>query len=437
MSHRSVHSSSTSSPDSSFEELSEAKTPTSEGGGDNEDDYPETSSFEEVSEPKTPTSVTHSSFELVDKLDAIDIQSVSETKELAERVDWIKLGSKSSTGSTLTSDHSYDSQLSNDGQNKWTTHSAQANTPYIVMARDDMIVDVSAFIAQIQEVVCLPFNRTWNLLNEYNWEKQKLLNNFYDENHNLHHRLTQMVINGPQVGDDYCLECNEVMEKIDDGFGLDCGHHYCIRCWILYLSSKIASAVNLKQISCAHDFCDQLLDYNQVLDLLVDQSLKDKFVQLIVNAFVNSNPLYRFCGNTSCARIIRVVTPGSYPIRCLCLTELCFRCGQPNHYPIRCHLMDEWALRLHSDAKDKFPAIKRLVFMYFSRNTPQFEIFKENFGRFEISVDNLFEAIAKESQTLLSCKCNAEKWMNSLIGHINDGNNSEYWEYDMEDFVAL
>ncbi|CAG2172281.1 unnamed protein product, partial [Oppiella nova] len=266
---------------------------------------------------------------------------------------------------------------------------------YKVVTRDHLIQDVMTFVAQMQELVSLPFNDVWNLIVDHNWDKEKLMSEVFDETSVPYNLLREMSIADTQVVNNFCRQCFNDTPKEEDGFALSCGHHYCNRCWAQYLTSRIESAVNIKEIRCAHDLCHRLVDWSLVEPLLVDQVVRDKLAQLVVNSFVNHRRGYRFCANTSCCRIVKMMTPGVQTIACVCDTEFCNRCGQRKHWPLPCELTREWALRVYSEIKGNFADIKS--FCGVCRSTIVWKLVMSPMSKFEL----FFARIQSNSQMIV------------------------------------
>ena len=69
-------------------------------------------------------------------------------------------------------------------------------------------------------------------------------------------------------------------------YGLECGHRFCMSCWVEYLTTKIIEEGMGSTISCAAHGCDILVDDETVMKLIVDQKTNLKYKQLITNSFV-------------------------------------------------------------------------------------------------------------------------------------------------------
>lgn len=68
--------------------------------------------------------------------------------------------------------------------------------------------------------------------------------------------------------------------------GLECGHKFCTSCWGEYLTTKIMEEGLGQSIACAAHACDILVDDVTVMKLVTDARVKQKYLHLITNSFV-------------------------------------------------------------------------------------------------------------------------------------------------------
>ena len=68
--------------------------------------------------------------------------------------------------------------------------------------------------------------------------------------------------------------------------GLQCGHRFCTKCWVEYLTTKITQEGMGESISCAAHACEILVDDTTVMRLISDARVKTKYQHLITNSFV-------------------------------------------------------------------------------------------------------------------------------------------------------
>ena len=93
--------------------------------------------------------------------------------------------------------------------------------------------------------------------------------------------------------------------------------------------------------------CNRLIDDEQVLALLTnDEDLKRRYQHRLVDAFVESNRLTRWCPGQDCQTIVKLKSipiDDAQMISCdACDTIFCFQCLKPWHEPVQCSLLKKW-----------------------------------------------------------------------------------------------
>ena len=108
----------------------------------------------------------------------------------------------------------------------------------------------------------------------------------------------------------------------------------------------IAHGGSGQKISCPSR-CDQIVDDEQILKLLGNnERLKKLFHELVINSFVDTNRLTRWCPGINCSTIVKMQ---SYSTTCAqmivcdtCKVVFCFQCLKQWHDPIQCSLLQKW-----------------------------------------------------------------------------------------------
>ena len=128
-------------------------------------------------------------------------------------------------------------------------------------------------------------------------------------------------------------------------YSLKCGHQHCLSCWKSYLESNINPSLNRRPISCLSR-CDQIIEDEQIFRLVSDLSLKQRYQRILVDAYVESNRLARWCPGNSCHVIIQlqsIIADDARMITCEeCQFVFCFRCAREWHDPIQCTVLVAW-----------------------------------------------------------------------------------------------
>lgn len=190
--------------------------------------------------------------------------------------------------------------------------------PYEVLSTDDIVQYMIDSIKDVNTVVQIPATTTRILLNYFNWDKEKLMERFYDGNQdelfqeahviNPYKRFT--VVTKPKMsrkvlGTEECEICFMVLPP-SQMTGLECGHRFCYQCWNEYLTTKIMEEGVGQTIACAAHNCAILVDDQTAMRLLKDPRVRLKYQHLITNSFVECNRLLRWCPSPDCSYAIKV-----------------------------------------------------------------------------------------------------------------------------------
>lgn len=184
-------------------------------------------------------------------------------------------------------------------------------------------------MTEVNEVIKLPLTTVRLLLHHFRWDKEKLMERFYDPDHqeelfrqahivnpfkketNAQARVTSSSTIAfrrtssaakPTYSETCAICCSP--KSSTDLTGLECGHSFCVDCWRQYLKIKIMDEGIGQTIPCPSK-CDILVDDKLVLDLIDEQSVRQKYQHLITNSFVECNRNMRWCPGLNCTNAIK------------------------------------------------------------------------------------------------------------------------------------
>ncbi|CAM2707952.1 unnamed protein product [Rotaria socialis] len=277
------------------------------------------------------------------------------------------------------------------GTSASTVHPQDNNFEYVVLSQDDIVKYMVECIKEVNEVIKLPSTTVRLLLHHFRWDKEKLMERFYDPNHqdelfrqahivnpfkkppHFHtqlssssHRTTrrQLSTTSPSpspsvtittnplkpVTEQTCAICCST-KPINEMAGLECGHNFCIICWQYYLTTKIMHEGIGQTIPCPAK-CDILVDDKTVLRLIENSNVRQKYQHLITNSFVECNRNMRWCPGANCTNAIKASYCDVAMVTCTtCKTSFCFQCGQSWHEPIKCKWLKKWQKKCHDDSE--------------------------------------------------------------------------------------
>ncbi|CAF0916373.1 unnamed protein product [Rotaria sp. Silwood1] len=253
------------------------------------------------------------------------------------------------------------------------------NFEYVVLSQDEIVKYMVECIQEVNEVIKLPTTTVRLLLHHFRWDKEKLMERFYDPHHqdelfrqagivnpfkrtpqlqtqlsNPLHRSTRRQTSATTPTSSStkqtCIICYST-KSVDAMTGLECGHIFCIECWRHYLTIKIMDEGIGQTIPCPAK-CDILVDDKTVLNLIDIPAVRRKYQHLITNSFVECNRNMRWCPGTNCTNAIKASYCDVAMVTCTtCKTSFCFQCGQSWHEPIKCKWLKKWQKKCRDDSE--------------------------------------------------------------------------------------
>ncbi|XP_058795446.1 E3 ubiquitin-protein ligase arih1l-like [Phymastichus coffea] len=231
-----------------------------------------------------------------------------------------------------------------------------------VLSPDEVCQYMIDLIAEVNSILEMPEAITKMLLNHFQWDKQRLLDRFYDGNQDKLFREAHIVYPYPlkkiyvnekissqeslleQSTFDTVKECQVCCSSllVSELTGLECGHRFCTNCWDGYLKIKIMNEGLVQKIKCMAQKCEIFMDDNTIMNLVKNPKVKQKYQKQIINNFVDYNKLMRWCLTPGCDRVIKVQYVDAKPVTCKCHLTFCFKCGKRWHEPISCGLLGKW-----------------------------------------------------------------------------------------------
>lgn len=236
--------------------------------------------------------------------------------------------------------------------------------PYEVLTTEQILQHMIDCIREVNSVVEIPATTTRILLNHFRWDKEKLMERYYDGDQeklfseaHVVSPYRKMIPKPPKkntrISHSGVEECEICLMNLPTSMmtGLECGHRFCTQCWTEYLTTKIIEEGMGQTISCAAHGCDILVDDATVMRLITDPKVKLKYQHLITNSFVECNRLLRWCPSPDCSNVVKVQYVDARPVKCSCGHSFCFACGENWHDPVKCHLLKKWQKKCDDDSE--------------------------------------------------------------------------------------
>ncbi|XP_029431673.1 E3 ubiquitin-protein ligase ARIH1 isoform X3 [Rhinatrema bivittatum] len=232
---------------------------------------------------------------------------------------------------------------------------------YEVLTAEQILQHMVECIREVNEVIQNPATITRILLSHFNWDKEKLMERYFDGN--LEKLFAECHVINPSKksrtrqmntrSSTQDMPCHICYLNYPTSYftGLECGHKFCMQCWSGYLTTKIIEEGMGQTISCPAHGCDILVDDNTVMRLINDSKVKLKYQHLITNSFVECNRLLKWCPAPDCHHVVKVQYPDAKPVRCKCGRQFCFNCGENWHDPVKCKWLKKWIKKCDDDSE--------------------------------------------------------------------------------------
>ncbi|XP_055325889.1 E3 ubiquitin-protein ligase ariadne-1 [Sitodiplosis mosellana] len=233
--------------------------------------------------------------------------------------------------------------------------------PYEGLTTEEIVQHMVDCIKEVNTVVEIPATTLRILLNHFKWDKEKLMEKYYDGDQEAFFREAHVInpfnkpvaVTRPKLKRSGTEECEICFSNFPPSMmtGLECGHKFCTHCWGEYLTTKIMEEGLGQSISCAAHGCDIIVDDVTVMKLVNDSRVRLKYQHLITNSFVECNRLLRWCPSADCSYAVKVAYVESRPVACKCGHVFCFECGENWHDPVLCKYLKKWIKKCDDDSE--------------------------------------------------------------------------------------
>jgi ariadne-1 len=193
----------------------------------------------------------------------------------------------------------------------------------------DLISAQAKIIEEVNNIFQIPFYSAKTLLQHFKWEKELLLEKYYDNpeatfleagvvnpfsrNNNIvqddqsSSSLVEKTTN-TFITQFESLECGICFSLVvrKSLYFLGCGHYFCVDCWNAYLEVKIVEEGVSQLIRCPQSSCSIIVDEKTVFKLLLSEEVKKKYEMFIANSYVSESRHLRWCPAQKCDNVIKV-----------------------------------------------------------------------------------------------------------------------------------
>nr|XP_002129552.1 E3 ubiquitin-protein ligase arih1 [Ciona intestinalis] len=231
----------------------------------------------------------------------------------------------------------------------------------------DRIVDLMVeILKEVNDIVNIPPTTLRILLAHFNWDKELLLEKYYEYDGNQERIFKEAHVVSPfkmkrsnksraHSSQSHSLDvsCEICCSSCSSSFmtGLDCGHMFCKGCWSQYLRTKIMDEGMSQTIPCPAFDCEIIVDDAIVMSLISDKKVRLKYQHLMTNSFVECNSLLKWCPSPDCHHVIKVEYRDRRAVKCDCGREFCFECSESWHDPVLCVHLKKWLKKCDDDSE--------------------------------------------------------------------------------------
>uniref|UniRef100_A0A1I7Y736 RBR-type E3 ubiquitin transferase n=1 Tax=Steinernema glaseri TaxID=37863 RepID=A0A1I7Y736_9BILA len=227
-----------------------------------------------------------------------------------------------------------------------------------ILAQEQLIPEMEQIISDVNTIVGLPPTICRILLHRFKWNRESLLERYYENTDNQQKFYKDAGIRCPitsGVGKERreavalgtCGICCDQSALV----GLECAHKFCSDCWENYLTQKVKDNSDA-YLTCPAFKCEYAVDDDTVFSYFAsNQPMEKRYRKLIMYSFVESNRLLKWCPGADCGKVIKVQHFEARPVTCDCGMTFCFECSHEWHEPVNCRLLRLWAKKCSDDSE--------------------------------------------------------------------------------------
>ncbi|XP_062900179.1 ankyrin repeat and IBR domain-containing protein 1 isoform X3 [Mobula hypostoma] len=155
-----------------------------------------------------------------------------------------------------------------------------------------------------------------------------------------------------------CGICMCSISVFEDPVDVPCGHEFCRGCWEGFLNIKIQEG-EAHNIICPAFDCFQLVPVD-IIENLVSREMDKRYLQFDIKAFVENNPVIKWCPTPGCERAVRLTCQRSgstmdqlnFPLLSAPAVDcgkghlFCWECLGEAHEPCDCQTWKNWLQKI-------------------------------------------------------------------------------------------
>lgn len=254
--------------------------------------------------------------------------------------------------------------LSNSSK-KAKTEGSIPNLKYECLTTQDIYNRMLEKVAHLQPLLAIPFEDIVLLLQKYDWNEERLLEQWTEKMDDLLQEVGIHINNldkdtidkrGIKFKDLFtCIICYE--EKSTETYSLECKHEYCVNCYRRYIEDRLNKGNIIACMGCS------LALKNEDIDEIMEHKSSNRLMNSSIKSFVQKhNYNYKWCPYTDCKCIIHLKDTSSFVeyirlhcspfVTCNSLHRFCFSCGFEIHSPADCTITTAWILKAKKESEN-------------------------------------------------------------------------------------
>ena len=260
-------------------------------------------------------------------------------------------------------DYNYEEEYNEDDiveENNKIDEKKESNDLYKKPILDFEIIQNSEIIKKRDEVIhrfiecsCLDYDEAELVLIYYNWNYEKLIEEWYDNIEKI--KIESHIEQSPEslkkiseyylknkINQDICPICYTEIEE-GNSLSLKCNHQICQECYIEYINNKLLTEpISIIITPCPLSGCNLYLTRTIFKRCISQTKMKIIFAKSVVRNFTLTNKDIKLCPNPKCNVSIRVHGNLAKEIKCQCDNIFCFSCLEESHIPCDCEMAKQW-----------------------------------------------------------------------------------------------
>mmetsp|Transcript_15975 Transcript_15975/g.23702 ORF Transcript_15975/g.23702 Transcript_15975/m.23702 type:complete len:501 (-) Transcript_15975:6-1508(-) len=218
-----------------------------------------------------------------------------------------------------------------------------------ILGENDLKKLMTQVVSEISSVMNLPTDASTALLRFFNWNIEKLYDQFYADPESMISKvgienseigLSTKTVQVNKRGKSCKIYCKICCEDVMDTLALPCNHYFCLECWKKYLKNALSLGPSCVYTTCPQYKCPQIVTEN-LFEMNLSKTEMKRYHDFSLRSFVDTNKSLRFCPGIGCEKIIKAPRSCLH-VRCTCGHVFCFRCTDEAHEPVSCEDLQRW-----------------------------------------------------------------------------------------------